>query len=76
MVSGLSSRSDNQRMANLATMRIDDGTLAAAAPQIIGPSIAPTDEQVLVRRAKEGDLPAYDELIQRYQERIMRPSTT
>ena len=51
-------------------MRIDDGTLAAAAPQIIGPSIAPTDEQVLVRRAKEGDLPAYDELIQRYQERI------
>ena len=31
---------------------------------------APEDETVLVKRAREGDLLAYDELIQRYQERI------
>ena len=57
-------------MANLATMRIDDSTLAAAVPQVIAPVVLPTEEQILVRRAKDGDLPAYDELIQRYQERI------
>ncbi len=51
-------------------MRIEDGTLAEAVPQVIAPVILPTEEQVLVRRAKDGDLPAYDELIQRYQERI------
>jgi RNA polymerase sigma-70 factor (ECF subfamily) len=33
-------------------------------------SSAPTDEGVLVRRARSGDLEAYDELVQRYQERI------
>jgi RNA polymerase sigma factor (sigma-70 family) len=31
---------------------------------------APADEGVLVQRAREGDLEAYDELVQRYQERI------
>jgi RNA polymerase sigma-70 factor, ECF subfamily len=31
---------------------------------------APADEDVLVRRARTGDLGAYDELVQRYQERI------
>jgi RNA polymerase sigma-70 factor (ECF subfamily) len=30
----------------------------------------PTDEMVLVRRARQGDLGAYDELVRRYQERI------
>jgi RNA polymerase sigma-70 factor, ECF subfamily len=30
----------------------------------------PTDEMVLVRRARHGDLSAYDELVRRYQERI------
>src|ERR1051326_5976766 len=30
----------------------------------------PTDEMVLVRRARQGDLRAYDELVRRYQERI------
>lgn len=30
----------------------------------------PTDEMVLVRRARHGDLAAYDELVRRYQERI------
>jgi RNA polymerase sigma-70 factor (ECF subfamily) len=31
---------------------------------------APADEGVLVQRARRGDLGAYDELVQRYQERI------
>ena len=31
---------------------------------------APADEEVLVQRARRGDLEAYDELVQRYQERI------
>jgi RNA polymerase sigma-70 factor, ECF subfamily len=31
---------------------------------------APADEAVLVQRARRGDLEAYDELVQRYQERI------
>jgi RNA polymerase sigma-70 factor (ECF subfamily) len=31
---------------------------------------APADEAVLVQRARQGDLEAYDELVQRYQERI------
>jgi RNA polymerase sigma factor (sigma-70 family) len=33
-------------------------------------SPAPTEEMELVRRARNGDLEAYDELIKRYQERI------
>ena len=31
---------------------------------------APVEEMVLVQRARQGDLPAYDELVRRYQERI------
>src|SRR5262247_1390116 len=31
---------------------------------------APLDEQVLVKRARQGDLRAYDELVRRYQQRI------
>src|SRR5471030_1061790 len=31
---------------------------------------APTPEMDLVKRAREGDMPAYDELVQRYQQRI------
>ena len=31
---------------------------------------APAEEEVLVKRARAGDLEAYDELVQRYQERI------
>lgn len=34
------------------------------------PPPAPVDEQVLVKRARQGDLSAYDELVRRYQERI------
>ena len=33
-------------------------------------SPAPTEETELVRRARQGDLQAYDELVKRYQERI------
>jgi len=34
------------------------------------PATPPSDEMVLVRRARQGDLGAYDELVRRYQERI------
>jgi RNA polymerase sigma factor (sigma-70 family) len=34
------------------------------------PMPAPVDEEVLVRKARRGDLAAYDELVRRYQERI------
>jgi RNA polymerase sigma-70 factor (ECF subfamily) len=57
-------------MGNLVAMRIDNGGLAAAATSATEPVPAPTEEQVLVQRAREGNLAAYDELIQRYQERI------
>jgi RNA polymerase sigma-70 factor (ECF subfamily) len=40
-----------------------DGTVGGASPE--GP-----DEAVLVRRARQGDLAAYDDLVRRYQERI------
>jgi RNA polymerase sigma-70 factor (ECF subfamily) len=36
----------------------------------VAPAPAPTDEQELVRRARKGDLGAYDDLVRRYQERI------
>jgi len=36
----------------------------------VEPVPAPTDEQVLVKRAQKGDLAAYDELVRLYQERI------
>jgi RNA polymerase sigma-70 factor (ECF subfamily) len=41
----------------------EDATGGGAAP-------VPTDEAVLVRQARKGDLGAYDELVRRYQERI------
>lgn len=34
------------------------------------PAAAPVDEMQLVKRARKGDLAAYDQLVQRYQERI------
>ncbi|MBI4325055.1 MAG: sigma-70 family RNA polymerase sigma factor [Chloroflexi bacterium] len=34
------------------------------------PAAAPVDDRVLVKRAQKGDLSAYDQLVQRYQERI------
>ena len=44
--------------------------MAAPAPIPITVTPLPTDEMELVRRAQKGDLEAYDQLIQRYQERI------
>jgi RNA polymerase sigma-70 factor (ECF subfamily) len=35
-----------------------------------GPAPVPSEEMELVKRASKGDLPAYDELVRRYQERI------
>src|SRR5438552_7925739 len=44
-------------------------SLALKAPA--APSIPePTEDRTLVKRAQEGNLSAYDELVQRYQERI------
>jgi RNA polymerase sigma-70 factor (ECF subfamily) len=41
-----------------------------AAPPAAGPTPAPASERELLQRAKAGDLSAYDDLVQRYQERI------
>jgi RNA polymerase sigma-70 factor (ECF subfamily) len=37
---------------------------------VADPAPEPPDEMVLVKRAKQGDLTAYDDLVRRYQERI------
>ena len=42
----------------------------AAAPAKPAEEAAPVEETVLVKRARKGDLAAYDELVKRYQERI------
>jgi RNA polymerase sigma-70 factor (ECF subfamily) len=47
-----------------------DGVALAQAPMAEPPATAPADEKELVRRAKQGDLGAYDDLVRRYQERI------
>jgi len=44
--------------------------MAAPAPIPIAETPLPTDEMELVRRAQKGNLEAYDQLVQRYQERI------
>lgn len=44
--------------------------MAEPAPIAVPETPVPTNEMELVRRAKRGDLEAYDELIKRYQERI------
>ncbi len=46
--------------------REEPGTEAASDP----PAPQPADEALLVEKAREGDLGAYDELVRRYQERI------
>jgi len=43
---------------------------ASTPPAVSGGSPKPVDDQMLVRRAQRGDLDAFDQLIQRYQERI------
>jgi len=39
-------------------------------PASPGDTPAPVEEMVLVKRARKGDLAAYDDLVRRYQERI------
>src|SRR5215472_1530731 len=53
-------------MAEPTSRKAPKGT---SAPASASPT-APTEELVLVKQAKEGDLGAYDELVLRYQERI------
>jgi RNA polymerase sigma factor (sigma-70 family) len=54
-------RREPQRMADIAVIKVPEPL----------PSTAPTvDERELVKRAQTGDLPAFDELVRRYQERI------
>ena len=44
--------------------------MAEPVPRSESESSGPVDEDALVRRARRGDLAAYDELVKRYQERI------
>jgi RNA polymerase sigma-70 factor (ECF subfamily) len=53
-------------MAEPASRKAPKGT---SAPAGASPTV-PTEELVLVKRARQGDLGAYDELVRRYQERI------
>ena len=50
----------------------DHGSEPVPTPEVVKPASAadPTEEQLLVRRARQGDLAAYDDLVRRYQERI------
>jgi len=49
----------------------DNASEPVPAPEVLKPAAADlTEEQVLVRRARQGDLTAYDDLVRRYQERI------
>ena len=43
---------------------------AESGAPVLPPSSPPVEEQELVRRARRGELAAYDELVRRYQERI------
>src|SRR2546429_2924654 len=47
-----------------------NANLMEKAPSAPPSASSPQEEQPLVRRAKTGDLEAYDELVRRYQERI------
>lgn len=44
--------------------------LPSREPEAGAPARGPVDERVLVKRSRNGDLEAYDELVRRYQERI------
>jgi len=46
------------------------GDALKRTPQGVQPEPAPIEEAELVKRARKGDLAAYDQLVQRYQERI------
>ena len=54
----------------LVVMAIMTQTVAREA-EVDAPTVpAPVEDRLLVRRAQEGDLSAFDELIRRYQERV------
>lgn len=58
-------------MTNPATGKASKRVLSREAAEESVPETAPpVEEQELVQRARRGDLPAYDELVRRYQERI------
>jgi RNA polymerase sigma factor (sigma-70 family) len=50
----------------------DPGVEPVAVPEVAKPAspVDPAEEQALVRRARQGDLAAYDDLVRRYQQRI------
>jgi len=50
----------------------DNASEPVLAPEVVKPAavVELTEEQTLVRRARQGDLAAYDDLVRRYQERI------
>jgi len=50
--------------------KVPTGDPSSPAPASPPEPAAPTEEMELVRRARRGDLKAYDELVRRYQERI------
>jgi RNA polymerase sigma-70 factor (ECF subfamily) len=54
----------------MVDMALMPQTIALEAPAETTATVAPVDDRQLVRRAKEGDLSAFDELICRYQERV------
>lgn len=54
----------------LVVMAIMTQTVALEAEVDAPPAPAPVEDRQLVRRAQEGDLAAFDELIRRYQERV------
>ena len=48
----------------------DGAALRPVAATTPAPEPAPVEESVLVKRARKGDLGAYDDLVRRYQERV------
>jgi len=56
-------------MTDPTTLKAADA-LAAIDPLPPAPAPVPTEDIVLVQRAQQGDMAAYDELICRYQERV------
>ena len=57
-------------MAEPATRKASPKPDQPTAPASPKPEPAPVEESILVKRTRQGDLEAYDELVRRYQERI------
>ena len=54
----------------MADMALMPQTIALEAPAEISATVAAVEDRLLVRRAQDGDLSAFDSLIGRYQERV------